>query len=290
MEKLTRLVLSAEHIVVMTGAGVSTSAGIPDFRGPRGIWTIEERGKRRKKTRNNPVKPGHGCKGDHGQSLSENDKPIGDALGSQLFRKPSQSNSMEKTATVSPKRNRDDDLPSPSFEFASPTFTHRAITTLASRGLVKFCITQNVDGLHRKSGLPRSKQSVLHGCIFTEKCNICQMEYFRDFDVGGVSFKKTGRKCTKVPGCAGDLHDTILDWEDPLPEDDWEKAQLHCKQADLVLALGTSLRIEPAGSLPLSAKRFVIVNLQATPYDNDADLIIRAKVDDIMTLLMKSIG
>ena len=128
---------------------------------------------------------------------------------------------MEKTATVSPKRNQDDGLPSPLFEFASPTFTHLEITTIAFSGLVKFCITQNVDGLHRRYGLTRSKQSVLHGCIFTEKCNVWQIDYFRDFDVGGVSFKKTGRKCTGVPVCAGDLHDTILDWEDTLHEEDW---------------------------------------------------------------------
>jgi len=58
----------------------------------------------------------------------------------------------------------------------------------------------------------------------------------------------------------------------------------------LVICLGTSLRIEPAGSLPSLAKKFVIVNLQETPYDSEAALVIRARVDDVMNALMEQIG
>jgi NAD-dependent SIR2 family protein deacetylase len=135
-----------------------------------------------------------------------------------------------------------------SFENAIPTLTHKAITRLAEMEIIDYVITQNVDGLHRRSGLPRSKHAVLHGCIFTEKCERCGMEYFRDYDVGGVSFQKTGRKCTKSTSdgiCDGDLRDTILDWEDELPEMDWAMSQEQACKADLVLAIGTSLRIEP---------------------------------------------
>jgi len=146
-----------------------------------------------------------------------------------------------------------------------------------------------VDGLHRRSGLPRSKHSVLHGCVFTEKCELCGMEYFRDFDVQGVSFQKTGRKCT-VENCNGDLRDTILDWEDELPSPDFPRANEHCERSDLVICLGTSLRIEPAGSMPQLAKKFIIVNLQRTPYDSKAKLIIRAKVDDVMGDLLSRLS
>ena len=65
--------------------------------------------------------------------------------------------------------------------------------------------------------------------------------------------------------CGGVLRDTLLDWEDPLPEDELAQSEAHCEQADVVLALGTSLRIEPAGSLPTLAKSFLLVNLQHTP-------------------------
>jgi mono-ADP-ribosyltransferase sirtuin 6 len=113
------------------------------------------------------------------------------------------------------------------------------------------------------------------------------MEHFRDYDVGGMSFNKTGRICEF---CGSDLIDTLLDWEDALPEWDWERAQDQCRKADLVIALGTSLRIEPAGSLPAMGKQFVIVNLQETPYDNKAKLIVRAPVDDALEKVMEGLG
>jgi mono-ADP-ribosyltransferase sirtuin 6 len=181
--------------------------------------------------------------------------------------------------------------PCASFENAKPTLTHRAITYLAlpSVGIIHYCITQNVDGLHMRSGLPRSQHCFLHGCIFTEKCENCHCEYFRDFDVGGVSFQPTGRKCEDVR-CQGILRDTILDWEDELPQDDWMRAQNECMKSDLVLALGTSLRIEPAGSLPTLGKKFVIVNKQETPYDKKAEIVIRADVDQVMERVMQGLG
>jgi len=135
-----------------------------------------------------------------------------------------------------------------------------------------------------------------------------------------------------------------LDWEDALPDEDWGRAQEECDKADLILCLGTSLRIEPAAGLcelamvgadstindhddddgdvgeegrveeqeeddaeqitvrtrrkvenlqskPKGRKLgYVIVNLQVTPYDDDATLVIRGKVDDVMKELMKKLG
>lgn len=181
-----------------------------------------------------------------------------------------------------------DDAPEASIDFgkARPTLTHRALTKLVKEGIVDFVITQNVDGLHRRSGLSRHSHAVLHGCAFTEKCEDCGTEYFRDFDIGGMSFQKTGRFC----GCGGALRDTLLDWEDPLPEDDLERAENYCEKADLALCLGTSLRIEPAGSLPTKAKRYVIVNLQETPKDDRAALIIRCRCDDVLQTVMDKLG
>ena len=162
--------------------------------------------------------------------------------------------------------------------------------------MIQYIITQNVDGLHLRSGVPRENLSILHGDCFIEKCEICEKEYIRDFDIGGVSFKKTGRYCIGVSNsdpslvCGGALRDTILDWEDELPEKDFSKAQSMCESADLVIALGTSLRIVPAGTLPLKGKAFVIVNLQPTPYDSKARLVIRHSVDVVMKGLLNNLG
>ena len=335
--KLVDLVKASKHIVVLTGAGVSTSAGIPDFRGPKGIWTVEEEEKKakakekRKRKRQEKSKEANGAAtasaSDERQRVPDaatikseshgGGKPRPQCDGAKIsdfYNSPSRTSSAASQSESTAKRSHNEDdkndvgsssngaavaMPSkanelkesttPSFESAKPTFTHRALTKLASLDIIKYVVTQNVDGLHRRSGLPRSKHAVLHGCVFTEKCERCGEEYFRDYDLGGVSFQKTGRQCTKA-GCGGDLRDTILDWDDALPEEDWDRSQDECEAADLVLTLGTSLRIEPAGSLPLRAKKFVIVNLQVTPLDDDATLIIKEKVDKVMEHLLSELN
>jgi mono-ADP-ribosyltransferase sirtuin 6 len=260
LKRLGGMVAASKHFVVMTGAGISTSAGIPDFRGPQGVWTLEKERTTTTAGRHPPKK-----------KLST----------SKRKRHDQSSNSTAAAAAAAAGMD---------FSKAHPTLTHRAISKLASVGTLKFCITQNVDGLHRRSGLSRNHHAALHGCAFTETCASCQTEHFRDQDVGGMSFQPTGRICGLEGGCQGKLHDTLLDWEDPLPEDDFERAEQECDASDLVLCLGTSLRIEPAGSLPMRAKQFVIVNLQMTAKDDESALIIRAPVDEVMEYLMKHLG
>ncbi|CAB9509892.1 protein deacetylase sirtuin-6 [Seminavis robusta] len=213
MKKLVQLIREAKRVVVITGAGISTSAGIPDFRGP---------------------------------SELEN------------------------------------------FADAQPTICHRAITKLVQEQLIHYVITQNVDGLHRRSGLSRNHHACVHGCVFTEKCQTCKAEYFRDSDVGGMSFQPTGRTCD-LCGQDGQLCDTLLDWEDALPEHDFERATIECTDS-VVLCLGTSLRIEPVGSLPELAQAYIICNLQKTPMDDGAALVLRAPVDQVMDQLVCQLG
>jgi NAD+-dependent protein deacetylase sirtuin 6 len=304
MTELVQWVASARQFVILTGAGISTSAGIPDFRGPQGVWTLEKE-KKKKKSSFNEI---NGAE----QQQSNEASTTRTTTNGRKRQRPSSttttlSDDVDESNTSPPTTTETTTM---DFSKAQPTLTHRAIATLAHTGRLKFCITQNVDGLHRRSGLLRSQHAVLHGCAFTEKCSTCGTEFFRDEEVGGMSFQKTGRTCTAlsrssssskmvtstteelgaVACCNGDLHDTLLDWEDELPLDDLERSERACQRADLVLCLGTSLRIEPAGSLPTLAQRFVIVNLQDTPKDQKAALIIRAKVDDVMKELMRRLG
>lgn len=297
IDKLAKMVLSSRRVVVLTGAGISTSAGIPDFRGPKGIWTLEEKEKRKRQREEKrrlkcrvPAPLQTEAKEEGPERLNENKQKA--PCVPELVR--SDSNSSSDIENCLDKKRKLCELtpctaPPPSFETAKPTLTHRAITKLAELGIVRYCITQNVDGLHRRSGLPRSLQSILHGCVFTEKCELCNREYFRTFDCGGVGFRRTGRKCTDTPGCDGHLRDTVLDWEDELPEHDYMKAMEECEWSDLVICLGTSLRIEPAGGLPTRARKFVVINMQTTPYDNQAALVVRQKVDQVMSDLMRKL-
>mmetsp|Transcript_3399 Transcript_3399/g.7779 ORF Transcript_3399/g.7779 Transcript_3399/m.7779 type:complete len:327 (-) Transcript_3399:430-1410(-) len=266
LKKLSELVLASQHLVVVTGAGISTSAGIPDFRGPEGIWTVEKKA-RKTKLQNRKRK--------HSDSMQDKKLESSDKKYTQNSR---------RTDTM-----LDSDCASMDFSKAQPTLTHKALTRLAIDGKIKYLITQNVDGLHRRAGLMRNIHCSLHGCAFTERCKNpdCLAEFFRDFDIGGMSFQPTGRSCSL---CSQQLLDTLLDWEDALPEADFERAEAECDKADLVICLGTSLRIEPVGSLPLRARKFIIVNLQVTPKDEHAALIIKAPVDLVMEHLMSSLG
>uniref|UniRef100_A0A5B7A865 NAD-dependent protein deacetylase SRT1 n=2 Tax=Davidia involucrata TaxID=16924 RepID=A0A5B7A865_DAVIN len=229
IERLAMMIQKSKHLVVFTGAGISTSCGIPDFRGPKGIWTLQREGK----------------------ALPEASLP---------------------------------------FHRAMPSMTHMALVELEKAGILKFVISQNIDGLHLRSGIPREKLSELHGNSFMEICPSCGVEYWRDFEVETIGMKETSRRCSNV-ACGLKLKDTVLDWEDALPPKEMDPAEKHCKLADVVLCLGTSLQITPACNLPLKSLRgggkIVIVNLQKTPKDKKATLLIHGLVDKVIAGVME---
>ncbi|XP_044964136.1 NAD-dependent protein deacetylase SRT1 isoform X1 [Hordeum vulgare subsp. vulgare] len=228
IEELAVMVQKSKHLVVFTGAGISTSSGIPDFRGPKGVWTMQRAG-----------------------------KGVPDAS-----------------------------LP---FHRAAPTLTHMALVELERAGLLKFVISQNVDSLHLRSGFPREKLSELHGNSFKEVCPCCKTEYLRDFEIETIGLKDTPRRCADK-NCGARLKDTVLDWEDALPPEEMYSAEEQCRTADLVLCLGTSLQITPACNMPLlsikNGGKVAIVNLQATPKDKKASLVIHGLVDKVIAGVM----
>jgi NAD-dependent SIR2 family protein deacetylase len=157
-------------------------------------------------------------------------------------------------------------------------------------GILKHIISQNVDGLHRKSGISSSSLSELHGNIFVERCTQCGQEYERDYNVicpGGF----TGRHCDQGRACGGRLRHSGVGFGDDLPEKIVQKAWAESERADLCLALGSSITVTPASEMPAwvarrhqqsPSKGLVIVNLQATPCDKQALLRVNGMVDDVM--------
>eukprot|EP01087_Luapelamoeba_hula_P010272 TRINITY_DN2719_c0_g1_i1.p1 TRINITY_DN2719_c0_g1~~TRINITY_DN2719_c0_g1_i1.p1 ORF type:complete len:253 (+),score=39.38 TRINITY_DN2719_c0_g1_i1:29-760(+) len=184
---LAKQIASSEYFVVFTGAGISTSAGVPDFRGPQGVWTLKAQGKER------------------------------------------------TDRTVSTLQ-------------ALPTFAHMALVALQRAGYLKFLISSNTDGLHLRSGFSPDHIAELHGNTNTERCSVdgCEAEYKTDGHQrcagGGVHDHGTGRFCTE-PGCNGKLMDTIINFNENLWGKQVNLAYTHAKKADLMLTLGSSLRV-----------------------------------------------
>eukprot|EP00742_Colponemidia_sp_Colp-10_P010155 GILJ01011130.1.p1 GENE.GILJ01011130.1~~GILJ01011130.1.p1 ORF type:complete len:417 (+),score=41.05 GILJ01011130.1:119-1369(+) len=240
---LAEWILTSNHFIVFTGAGVSTSTGIPDFRsgmntklptGP-GVWELKA----------------------HGLARNAN------------------------SAVVSSLR-------------AIPSPTHMALVELQRCGLLKFLVTQNTDGLHRRSGFPPSLLAELHGNTNLERCESCGKEYLRDFQTRRcpqhVHNHYTGRFCDDRT-CQGRLIDSIVNFGENLPTVPLQQSFKHAESADLCLCLGSSLRVTPAANIPETVPehggKLVIVNLQPTPLDSICDLRIFALVDDVMQRLMQ---
>ena len=137
-----------------------------------------------------------------------------------------------------------------SFDEAIPTKTHLALKALVDAGYVKYIISQNIDGLHLKSGLERRNLSELHGNMFVEECDKCKRcvsikEIIQYYLINGIYFrqyvrtspaptvgkKRTGDMCrgskNSRPCRGGYLIDNILDWEHDLPDRDLDMSYMH---------------------------------------------------------------
>lgn len=177
----------------------------------------------------------------------------------------------------------------------SPTFAHTALAKLAEIGKVNWLASQNYDNLLLRAGFPAERLSELHGNIFQETCTACGHVYTRDFEVelSTSTDHETGRFCDQ-PGrkgpCGGALKDNIVHFSESLPWHAITMANAKFLGADLTVVLGSSLKVDPAASLPFKAKRrqrfgktrAVIVNLQPTPRDAEADLVIHARAEDVL--------
>jgi len=165
-----------------------------------------------------------------------------------------------------------------------------ALVELARRNLLHFVVSQNIDGLHLRSGLPSTLLGELHGNSNLETCKQCSTKFLRDFrtrTANKVHDHATTRKCTK---CGSTLYDSIINFGENLPEYELETSFDHAERADLCLVLGSSLRVTPAADIPervgKRGKNLIIGNLQSTPLENLAKLNIHAMCDDLMRGLM----
>lgn len=164
------------------------------------------------------------------------------------------------------------------FARAEPNRGHRAISALVDRGKVTSVITQNIDGLHQRSGVPEDKVIELHGNGTYAACLGCGRRYELApiFD----AFKRTGEppECD----CGGFIKTATISFGQPMPVEAMRRAQKEAESCDLLIAAGSSLVVYPAASLPALAKqsgaRLVIINREPTDLDYMADLALHTEI------------
>jgi NAD-dependent deacetylase len=239
-DRTAGLIHDARRVVVFTGAGISTESGIPDFRGPGGLWT----------------------------------KYDPDDFTIQKFLSDHES-----------RRRQWALLGEGGFiGGARPNAAHYAITELHKLGKLDCVITQNVDMLHQKAGMPEDRVFELHGTIQWAVCLGCA-ERIRLHDAFLRLKPDTG--VPDCPKCGGILKPGVVFFGEALPSAVLNEASRRARQSDLCLVVGSTLVVYPAAYMPVYARkagaRLVIVNMGETSMDADADVRINGKAGEVMT-------
>lgn len=238
------MIASARRIVPFTGAGISTEAGIPDFRSPGGIWT-----------RNRPI-------------------PFGEFVASQ----GSRDEAWRRRLAMEPY-----------FAAAKPARGHLAIASLYRAGKISGVITQNVDDLHRQSGVPIEGIVELHGNTRHAHCLDCATRY----EIAWVANRLAEAKgLAPACQCGGAIKTATISFGEPMPTRAMQRASELVSSCDLLLAVGSSLVVWPAAGFPLMAKqkgaRLVIINREPTEQDEFADLVIRDDIGEALAPFMRN--
>lgn len=237
--RLVELLQASRSMLVVSGAGVSTASGIPDFRGPGGVWT-----------RRRPVY-------------------YDEFLASEAARVEYWDYKLETWEI---------------YQHARPNAVHHAIALLERAGKILAVVTQNVDGLHRRAGTSPDVLVEMHGTDLLVECQTCHATsdpapLFAQF--------KTTRRAPRCE-CGGVLKSATISFGQPLRPADLERAAAAAMKADLVLALGSTLSVYPAASIPLLAAErgtpYIIVNRGATGHDDHAGVTLRLE-GDVTTIL-----
>jgi NAD-dependent deacetylase len=251
---LADLLTASERVVAFTGAGISTESGIPDFRSPGGVWT----------------------------RYDPQDFTFGRYVESAEVRERSWRMRRELLA-----------------ETPAPNAGHLALARLEDIGRSLGVITQNIDGLHQLAGSKRVVE--VHG---TAREVMCIGHAPRRGTPDGCGFRAPlawalarvdgGDPDPHCPECGGLVKSATVSFEQVLFADAVEDALTMAGEADLMLAVGSSLVVYPAAELPLVAvrngARLAIVNDEPTAYDDLADLVVRGRAGQVLSEAVADLG
>jgi NAD-dependent deacetylase len=173
---------------------------------------------------------------------------------------------------------------------AVPNPAHHAIAELDSLGKLDCVITQNIDNLHQKAGVPDEKVFELHGNMQWALCLGCGQRY----PFGEIKPRlEQGEDIPDCPRCKGMLKPDIVMFGEQLPVAVLEEASRRSMGCDLFIVIGSTLVVYPAAYMPVyaaqSGARLVIINLSETPMDSKATLVIRAKAGETMPQVVERV-
>jgi NAD-dependent deacetylase len=171
---------------------------------------------------------------------------------------------------------------------AQPNPAHLALAELQIAGRLQTIITQNIDRLHQRAGATDVIE--LHGNVDRLICLHCRVDYILEKFQNSWFEKHTLPRC---PVCNTLLKPDIVLYEEMLPDEAWDQAEIACKEADLIFIAGTSLEVMPAASLPLEGfergAKLIIMNLTPTRLDPLADAFIPLDVATGLPILAQAI-
>ena len=174
---------------------------------------------------------------------------------------------------------------------ARPSAGHLAVARLASLGHISHVITQNIDGLHEQAGVARDRIIEIHGNGTYAKCLSCGMRHEIAWVGEVIARDARPPSCT---GCGGIVKSATISFGQAMPEQEMADARAATLNADLFIAVGSSLQVFPAAGFPVMAKQnrtpLVIVNREETGLDGLADLVIHAEIGAVMTAVMQQLA
>jgi NAD-dependent deacetylase len=230
----------ARRVVVLTGAGISTDSGIPDFRGPQGVWT------------RNPM----------AEKLSN----IHYYMSDPEVRKASWKARMDHVAWT-----------------AKPNAGHLALVALEKRGKLHALITQNIDELHQQAGNAPEKVIEVHGTMRKVVCMECGMTAPMQKALDRV---RAGEEDPPCRDCKGILKSATISFGQNLVPEVIDAAMRVAAEADLFIAIGTTLQVYPvAGAVPLArgaGAKIIIINAEETAMDDIADAVFRDSISKVL--------
>lgn len=169
------------------------------------------------------------------------------------------------------------------FANASPTLGHQVLAEYLTAGALSHIVTQNIDNLHQASGIPEDRIIELHGNTTYAACIDCSSRVSIAWVRSRMEEDQTPPDCDV---CGGFIKTATVSFGQPMPGGAMAATRKAVVDADVFLAIGSSLVVYPAASFPVLAKehgaKLVIINREATPLDPIADLVIHGEIGAIL--------